>query len=118
MPGKVEAGLQRFEHKKPKQPIHAPSKYTAPQYGLKKQVKKVDNTPPMDKEDRKKLEQVVGYFLYYERAIDPTMAHKLNVLATAITKGTKETMKNMEHFLDYCVKHPDAKIRYHTSDMQ
>ena len=99
MPGKVETGLQRLEHKKPKQPIHASSKYTAPQYGLKKQVNKVDNSPPMTKEDRKTPKQVVGYFLYYSRATDPTMAHKLNVLATSITKGTKETMKNMEHFL-------------------
>ena len=56
-------------------------------------MSKVDNTPPMDNKDRKKLEQVVGYFLYYSRATDPTMAHKLNVLATAITRGTKETMK-------------------------
>ena len=24
----------------------------------------------------------------------------------------------MDHFLDYCATHPDAKIRYHASDMQ
>ena len=27
-------------------------------------------------------------------------------------------MKNMEHLSNYCTTHPDAKIRYHTSDIQ
>ena len=58
MPGRVQAGLKRFNHTKPKQPIHAPSKYTPPQYGVKKQTNTVDLSPPMTKEQAKTLQEV------------------------------------------------------------
>ena len=45
------------------------------------------------------------------------MLHKLNSLASAQTKGNEETIKAMEHFLDYCATHPDATIRFQASEM-
>ena len=71
----------------------------------------------MDDKEKKRLQQVVGVFLYYARAVDPTMLHALNVLATQQAKGTENTIKAMNHFLNYCATHPDATIRYHASDM-
>ena len=65
----------------------------------------------------KKLQQVIGAFLWYGRITDLTMLHTLNSLATAQTKGTEETLKAMKHFLEYCATHPDATIRFHASDM-
>ena len=68
-------------------------------------------------EDIKKLQQVIGIFLWYGRITDPTMLFTLNTLASAQSKGTEETKAAMIHFLDYCATHPEATIRFHASDM-
>jgi hypothetical protein len=63
------------------------------------------------------LQTVCGQFLFYSRAVDPTMLHELNRLAASQTKGTQSTMAEMIHFLNYAASHPDSKIRYVASDM-
>ena len=45
------------------------------------------------------------------------MMQALNDLCTATTRGTEETAKALEHFLNYCATHPDAEILYRASDM-
>lgn len=49
-------------------------------------------------------------FIWYARANDPTMNHALNELASETTTGNQDTIKALEHFLDYCATHPDARI--------
>ena len=81
MPGYVQEALKRFHHTKPKQPIYSPSKFIPPIYGQKIQTETIDDSAPMSADETKRLEQVCGVFLYYARAVDPTMLHALNVLA-------------------------------------
>ena len=64
------------------------------------------------------IQQVIGSFLFYGRAVDPTMLTALNSIAEHQAKPTRNTKKNIDHFLDYCATHPNASIRYHKSDMQ
>jgi hypothetical protein len=78
---------------------------------------KIDETNPINKKETKLLQQVCGKFLYYARAIDTTMLHALNDLATQTTKGTEKTMEALAHFLNYCATHPDAEIIFRASDM-
>lgn len=59
----------------------------------------------------------MGSFLYYGRATDTTIAHALNEIASHQATATEEIMRRAEHFMDYMWTHPDAKIRYHASDM-
>ena len=63
------------------------------------------------------LRKVVGKFLFYVRAVDPTMLQTLNDLATAQTRGTQATATAMTHFLNYCATHPNAVLRFKASDM-
>jgi hypothetical protein len=64
------------------------------------------------------IQQVCGKFLYYARAVDTTMLHALNDLATQTTKGTEKTMEEaLTQFLNYCVTHPDAELIFRASDM-
>ena len=44
----VKEALTSFQHPQPKQPIHAPSKYIPPDYGIKKQREHLDKGRPMD----------------------------------------------------------------------
>jgi len=60
---------------------------------------------------------VVGSFLYYCRATDPTIPHALSELSSLQTNATENTMKRCRHFLDYMATHPNAKIRYYASQM-
>ena len=71
----------------------------------------------MTNTDKLYLQQICGKFLYYGRAIDDTMLHALNGLASQQTNGTDQTIKAMLHFLNYAATLPDAKKVYKASDM-
>eukprot|EP00804_Cyclotella_cryptica_P018372 CCRYP_015481-RA/>CCRYP_015481-RA protein AED:0.17 eAED:0.17 QI:0/0/0/1/1/1/2/0/862 len=75
------------------------------------------NHPHPKKPNIKHIQQIVGSFLYYARATDPTIPHALSELATQQSNATEQTLKRCHHFLDYMATHPNARIRYHASDM-
>ena len=118
MPGYVQAALHLFQHPQPNKAMHAPSTYNRPIYGATIQYALTDDeTPPLNKQQVKRLQEVVGKFLFYGRAVDPTMLHALNSLATQQTTGNQSTLAAMNTFLDYASTHPDATITYQASDM-
>jgi hypothetical protein len=55
--------------------------------------------------------------LYYSRAVYPTVIIPLNDIATEQTSATEKTKTAAGQLLDYLSMHPDAKIRFHASDM-
>jgi hypothetical protein len=115
MPGYVAAALHKFQHPNPKQPCHSPSQWNIPMYGAKVQLTNpIDLSPAMSAAQTTNLQQVVGAFLFYARAVDPTMLHTLNVLSAAQSKGTQATTKAL---LNYYATHPDATLQYRASDM-
>ena len=118
MPGYVQKALQRFEHSKPNRPQHTPSKWTPPDYGAKVQhAPEEDTTDPLPKEGIKRLQEIIGVFLFYARSVDNTMLVALGTLGAAQTKGTKQTMEAAVHLLNYAASHPDAVVRFTASDM-
>ena len=62
----------------------------------------------MDENNQKRLEKIVGEFLYYARAIDPTMFMAKKTLASVQTNMKIETATQITQFLNYTAKHPDA----------
>jgi hypothetical protein len=118
MPGYYEAALQRFTHPTPALAQHSPHAWTAPNFGAKIQyIALEDTTLALDKAGIKRLQEVIGTFLYSARAVDNTMLVALGTLAAAQTKGTQKTMDTLIHLLDYAATHPDPAIRFHKSDM-
>ena len=117
MDGYVKRALLQFQHTIPKQHHYAPSKYHPPKYGAKQQMTKIDKTAPMDKVQKRLLQQVTGKFLYYSRAINDTMMHALNDLAASVNEGTQETAEAVTYFLNYCASNQDAIKMYRASDM-
>ena len=117
MDGYVEQALQEFTHAPPNTHFNGPSKVVRPDYGAKIQYVKDDTTKPLNKTKINYLQRVVGKFLYYARAIDNTMLHALNDIATATSKGTEATLAAVEYFLNYAASNPDARIRYIASEM-
>ena len=111
MPGYVKQALLKFNHVL-QQACYSPSPYQPPVYGKKQQMVYVDKTEPMDKTQIKLLQQVCETFLYYATAVDCTMLHALNDLATRVTDGTQTTVKALQHFLDYCATNPEDTVLY------
>eukprot|EP00804_Cyclotella_cryptica_P014206 CCRYP_005619-RB/>CCRYP_005619-RB protein AED:0.41 eAED:0.38 QI:0/0/0/1/0/0/4/0/300 len=92
MPGYVHKQLTKYNHPRPKNPVHTPWEPYPIKYGI-------------------------GSFLYYSRATDPTISHALSELATQQAHAMENTLKCCTHFLDYMATHLNAQIRYYASDM-
>ena len=102
----------------PKRAQHTPFEPRPINYGVKSNtiINEDPGKLPGDS-DKKYIQQVLGSFLYYARAIDMTMLLALNDIATQQTKPTKSTMKRVHQLLDYMSMHPKAIIRFRASDM-
>ena len=73
MPEYVERALTRFGHLIPKTPQHQPHKHTVPTY-----AKDNNATNLLSKEEKKYIQQVLGTFLYYGRAVDSTKFYRVH----------------------------------------
>lgn len=98
--------------------IDTPSKYVSPTYGAQTQAAALDTSPPLSPQDRTTIQEIVGTFLYYARAVDSTMLRSINRLGSAQAKPTEKVRAEADHFLRYAANHPDAGITYYASDMK
>ena len=73
---------------------------------------KKTTSPKVSAEEKKYMQQVVGSFLYYARAVDMTILHALNSIAAEQADPTVRTMRRVKQFLDYMHTHQDAVIRF------
>jgi hypothetical protein len=102
MPGYVAKALQRFEIPTPTRPQHAPSPYTEPVYGHQVQLApEPDQSEPLNPKEITRLQEIIGVFLYYGRAIENNMLVALGSLAAAQSEGTLATAKASVHLLNY-----------------
>ena len=116
MPKYFPIKLKEFDHPQPTKPQHSPYP-VAPRFTNSQKPVTEDKSPILPPDKIKRIQQIVGSFLYYGRAIDMTIIKPLNTLATQQSQPIKNTEKHIDQFLDYCATHPDAKIRYFASDM-
>ena len=59
----------------------------------------------------------MGSFLYYGRAVDPTILPAINEIGITQAAPTKNTEIKAKQLLDYLSTHPSAKLRFKASDM-
>ena len=117
MPGYVRKALKEFLHDCPRYACYAPSKMIRPRYGQRLQYAHVDDAAPLTQDEVRTIQKITGKFLFYARAIDATMLHALNDIATQTVNGTQSTMDAVKYFLNYCACNPDTSIMYRASDM-
>ena len=65
----------------------------------------------------RRVQSIVGTFLYYARAVDPTILPAINDIASAQAQPTQQTNDKVTMLLDYMFTYPNAKLRFHASDM-
>ena len=118
MPGYVEHALHKFQHPTPKKPQDSPYPATAKQYSIKVQlIDPINTSARLPTHEIKMLQQIIGTFLFYGHAINPTLLTALSELSSAQATATEATKCACQQFLDYCASHPDGSIRYHASNM-
>ena len=114
----VIMALQKLQHIFPARPQLAPHEWTEPVYGQKRQFAKADDTTPLlNKKGIKRVQRIVGIFLYYGRAIDNTILPTLNEISASQAAPTENKNGKIKMLLDYLSTYPNAKIRYTASDM-
>jgi hypothetical protein len=77
----------------------------------------LNDSPLLNEAGKKCAQQNVGSFLYYARAVDPTILMALSEISSQQVAQTENKMKRINQFLDYMWTHPDAVIQYRASDM-
>ncbi len=118
MPGYIQKALQRFGVKQAKFATDSPCIYIPPTYGQRvQQMTTVDDTALLSTKDTKFVQQVVGVFAYYARAVDPTMLTATNKIGSRQATPTAAVMKDVKRLLQYAATWPEASIVYHASDM-
>ena len=118
MPNYVAKQLAQYDQPSPKIPQHCPYKPNLINYGKKSdEIIHKKSSPALSKEEKKYVQQVVGNFLFYARAIDMTILLALSAIASNQANPTHATMQRVHQLLDYMTSHPKAIIRYYASDM-
>ena len=118
MPGYVNKVLQRYKHEMPTKPQHSPYPATPRIYGKAAQDPlPPDTTPLLPKDEKTRIQQIVGSILYYARAVDNTVLTAINHIGAEQAQATKHTASTVKHLLDYLATHPVATIRYYASPM-
>jgi hypothetical protein len=77
----------------------------------------IDKSPKLNKANIKRIQQIIGSFLYYAHAVDPTILMAIFAISSQHAAPTKDMHNRLNQFLDYMATHPHAKIHYRASDM-
>jgi hypothetical protein len=118
MPNYIMKQLTFYAHPAPDRPQHCPFLPNPITFGKDTQAPMpTDDSPLLDDVGKKRIQQVVGSFLYYAQAVDPTILMVLSDIAIQQTTLTENTKKQVDQFLDYMWTHSDAEICYRASNM-
>ena len=102
--------LVKYKWDKRKQAQHCPFEPNPIHYGVKSDhIIHEDNSPKLDGTGKKNIQQVLGSFLYYARAVDCTILTALNAIATEQVNPTEKTLTRVHQFLDYMATHPYSR---------
>eukprot|EP00804_Cyclotella_cryptica_P005173 CCRYP_014219-RA/>CCRYP_014219-RA protein AED:0.43 eAED:0.43 QI:0/0/0/1/0/0/2/0/165 len=93
MPIYCEKAGQCFQHSKPNIPQHQPYPSAPRTYGNKQQLcTSADTSPTLGKQQKTFIQEVIGVFLYYARAVDCTMLTALGSLAAQQANSKMTTL--------------------------
>jgi hypothetical protein len=102
MPTYVMKQLTRYSHSAPIKPQHCPFAPNPITYGKNNEApNQTNDSPLLDNPGKKRIQQVIGSFLYYARAVYLTILMALSNIPTQQSAPTKNTKRRVDQFLDY-----------------
>ena len=118
MPNYVHKQLIRYKPDPPRRTQYSPYEPKPIHYGKLSDDKLVEPESPLNGQaDKKYIQQVVGSFLYYTRAVDLTILLSLSAIAAKQANPTERTMQRVQHLLQYMHTNPNAIIQFRASNM-
>lgn len=120
LPNYVQQALQRLQHTPPSSPQYSPQQHIPIQYstkGTRQYATQPDNSPLLSPMETRWLQSVLCTFLYYCRALDPTLSTALNDISLSQAQPSTSTKSKCNRLMDYVSTYPNAFIHYHASDM-
>ncbi|MGV7235206.1 MAG: hypothetical protein ACQ9ET_03015, partial [Nitrosomonadaceae bacterium] len=110
MPGYVAKALKQFQYKWDGTKQDAPFPSAPIQYGAKQQYATQESqSPPLDKDGKKFIQQVCGKFLFLARAVDSTLLCPISAIAAQAANPTEETMQQTQQLLKYLASQEEAR---------
>ena len=117
MPKSIPSALTKFGII-PTHNVFSPEKYVAATYGsINAQLTKVVDSPLVSEADKKRISEIVGFMLYYSRALDGTMPGTVTRLASEQAHATEDTLAATEYLLRYAATYPTVQLVFRPSDM-
>ena len=88
----VKKQLVKYGHVAPEKPQHCPYTPNAISYGKDNQAPTPnDDSPLLDEAGKKRVQGIVGSFLFYARAVDPTIIMAISELSSQQAAPTENT---------------------------
>ena len=104
---------------KPPSPVGSPMKYVQHTYGVKGPT--IAHVPdiflPLNDEQMKRIQRIVGALLYYAIAQDNTYLPAVCDIAREQKHATERTLEKVDRLLAYAAKYPNNILEYKKSDM-
>ena len=101
MPNYIQKNLVKYGHKKPRKPQHYPYEPAPKKYRKESnEITEEPESPRVNNEKKKYVQQVVGSFKYYARAVDLTTQQALSAIAEEQCNPTEKTLGGVSQFLD------------------
>ena len=117
MPKFVKKTLSKLQHSPPLKPQHSPHDWIKPTFTSKPQLSTTDTSPLLPTSKISKIQSIAGSFLYYGRAVDPTILPAVNEIGITQATPTTATEAKCKKLCDYVCTHPSSTLRFKASDM-
>jgi hypothetical protein len=117
MPDYIPKVLERFHPGETLRGAASPAIYTPPNYGAVLQSALVDDSAPLSPEATHRLQEIVGSFLFYARAVDSTMLPAISHISSEQARPTQRVMDMAERLLQYSASYPNHELVYTACDM-
>ena len=121
IPDYIKTALKRLGHNASINPQYSPHEHIGINWtnkGDRQYAQQPDTSPFLTVKETKYVQQVVGVFLYYARALDSTMLPALNQIGSQQAQPTQLVMKKIQRLMDYANTYQHAYVRFYASDMQ
>lgn len=117
MPTYVDKALSKLDHKAKSYKTHSAVKFQKLEYSKAQIIMDEDTSRKLDPVETKRLQSIIGIFLYYARIIDSTMLPAVNILSTKQSNPTTNDLAAAEVLMDYAHSYPNEILEYKRSDM-
>lgn len=119
MPGYVQQALNKYDPQQTLPECNSPMMFVQPVYGSKRtQQATTDDSLPITETNRiRRIQQIVGAFMYYSRAVDPSMLPAVSKLSSRQATPTEDVELAANRLLGYAKRYPAAQTVIHSCDM-